>query len=300
MDPSLPGLYAAPLFALLIAAEAVVFARRGRAYPWRDSGTSLLIALGYKVAGALTALLVGGLYAWVWNHRVATVPLTQWWAWPLLFVGVEFTYYWFHRWHHEVRWFWATHSVHHSPREMNFAAAYRLGWTGAISGAWLFWLPLVWLGFDPRAVLFMVGLNLVYQFWLHTGLVPKLGRFEWAFNTPSHHRVHHSVNPSYLDTNYGGVLIVFDRLFGTFAAERPDEPCRYGLVHPIESRNPLRIVFNEWLAIARDLTRARNVRDIVMLLFGPPGWRADGAGLTTAIIRGQPPAAATPALAAAE
>jgi len=285
MDQSMVGLYAAPVFVLLIAAEVMIFARRQRRYPWADSATSLAIAAGYKIMGALNPLLVGWAFYLAYEYRVATVPLDTWWGVALLFVGLEFSYYWFHRCSHECRWMWATHSVHHSPRELNFAAAYRLGWTGVLSGAWLFFLPLVWLGFEPLAVALTLGLNLLYQFWLHTELVPRLGPLEWIFNTPAHHRVHHAVNPRYLDTNYGGVLIVFDRLFGTYADERADEPCVYGLVKQLESRNPLRIAFNEWLGIARDVWRAPTWHARFMHAFGPPGWSADGSRTTTAALR---------------
>ena len=285
MDVSLVGLYAFPLFALMIAVEAIVFARRQRAYPWADSANSLVIAGGYKIIAALNPFLVGWAYYLAHQNRLTTVPLDTWWGMALLFVGLEFSYYWFHRCSHECRWLWASHNVHHSPRELNFAAAYRLSWTSVVSGAWLFYLPMVWLGFDPRVLALALSLNLLYQFWLHTELIPKLGPFEWLFNTPSHHRVHHAINPRYLDTNYGGVLIVFDRLFGTFAEEHENEPCMYGLVKQIDSRNPLRIVFNEWLNLARDIWQAPSWRARFMYAFGPPGWSVDGSRTTTAALR---------------
>jgi hypothetical protein len=134
-------------------------------------------------------------------------------------------------------------------------------------------VPLVWLGFDPVPVLIANTLNLLYQFWLHTEWVPKLGWLEYVLNTPSHHRVHHAANPEYLDRNYGGVFIIFDRIFGTFVAERDDLPCRYGLVKPLRSNNPVVIGFHEWIALASDLRRARSWRDRWSHLFGPPGWR---------------------------
>jgi len=272
LDVSKPGLYAFPLFLALIALEAWWFARRGRGtYPWADAAASFAVAIGYKLSTALNPLIVGGLFVWMWEHRLATVPLDTWWGIPLLFVAVEFAYYWFHRFNHEIRWIWATHAVHHSPKDLTFSAAYRLGWTGLVSGGWLVFLPLVLAGFHPVAIFTALGLNLVYQFWLPTEMIGKLGVLEWVLNTPSHHRVHHAVNPGYLDRNYGGVVIVFDRLFGTFAAERAAEPCRYGLVKPNESRNPLRIVFNEWLGIGRDLRRAHGWRARFLVCFGRPG-----------------------------
>jgi sterol desaturase/sphingolipid hydroxylase (fatty acid hydroxylase superfamily) len=192
-----------------------------------------------------------------------------------LLIGQDFCYYWFHRASHRIRWFWATHAVHHSSNDLNFAAAYRFGWTGRLTGATIFYVPLVWLGFEARPVLIANALNLLYQFWLHTEWIPKLGWLEYVLNTPSHHRVHHAANPEYLDRNYGGVFIIFDRIFGTFVAERDDLPCRYGLVTPLRSNNPIVIAFHEWKALARDLWQARSWRDRWSYLFGPPGWQPD-------------------------
>ncbi|MSO64413.1 MAG: sterol desaturase family protein [Alphaproteobacteria bacterium] len=274
MDAARPGLFAFPVFLVLIALEAWwLWARRGHVYPWRDSLTSLAIAAGHKLSSLLPGLVAGPLYFLAWKYRLATVPLDTWWGVVALFFGVEFFYYWFHRYSHECRWLWATHAVHHSPQQLNFAAAYRLGWTGVLSGNWVFWLPLAFVGFDPAAVFLVLGLNLVYQFFLHTELIGRLGPIEWFFNTPSHHRVHHATNPAYLDRNYGGVVIIFDRLFGTFVAERADEPCRYGLVHPVGSLNPFKVAFHEWVAMGRDVKQAVGWRARGLALFGPPGGR---------------------------
>jgi sterol desaturase/sphingolipid hydroxylase (fatty acid hydroxylase superfamily) len=266
-------------------AELLWLALRGRAPDWRASGASVVIALGQRFAGLAAGLLYGGLYDWSWTHRAFTVPLSSWWALPLLFIATEFFYYWQHRLSHECRWFWASHSVHHSPKQMNFSAAYRIGWTAGLSGLGLVMLPLIWLGFHPLALFGMLSLNLLYQFWLHTELVPCLGWLDGIFNTPSNHRVHHAVNIRYLDRNYGGVLVVFDRLFGTWERESAIEPCHYGLTCPANSYNPLRIVFHEWLALLRDLRGARSWRAVAGHLFGPPGWSPDGSRLTTAALR---------------
>jgi sterol desaturase/sphingolipid hydroxylase (fatty acid hydroxylase superfamily) len=169
-----------------------------------------------------------------------------------------------------VRWFWATHAVHHSPNELTLAAALRLGWTGKLTGSALFFAPLVWLGFPPAAVLATLAANLLYQFWLHAPWMPRLGPLEWVLNTPTHHKVHHASNPEYLDCNYGGVLIVFDRLFGTFVDLRDDVPPRYGLTTPLVTHNPIRIALHGWLALAQDLRAARGVRAGLRILFGPP------------------------------
>ena len=156
---------------------------------------------------------------------------------------------------------------------------------GHVFGDAIFFVPLVWIGFPPRAVLLTLTLNLLYQTWIHVTWIPKLGPLEWIFNTPSAHRVHHAVNIEYLDANYGGVLTIFDRLFGTYVEEREDLPCRYGLVHPQTSHNPLRVEFDQWPGLMIDLFRARKIADILGFLAKPPGWRPDGPGETTEELR---------------
>ena len=275
-----------PAALLLMALEAFWLMRlRRQAYPWREAAASLGIAVGNRLTQAAAPLLLAPIFLLAWEYRIATVPLDTWWGIAALFLALEFAYYWMHRLSHECRWLWATHSVHHSPQHLNLTAAYRLGWTNLISGQWLFWLPLVVVGFHPVAVFTMLAVNLLYQFWLHTELVPRLGPLEWLLNTPSHHRVHHATNPAYLDRNYGGVLIVFDRLFGSFAAERADTPCQFGLVRQIDSHNPFAIAFNEWRVILRDLRLADGWRSRLGFAFGPPGWSPDGSRETTASIR---------------
>jgi sterol desaturase/sphingolipid hydroxylase (fatty acid hydroxylase superfamily) len=270
---ALPWLLA--LLALVIGAatlEGVVqtFVRH-QPYDWRAYFASLGDAVGRRAVDALGLSIAAPVLAWAFAHRIQTLSLSTPLAFALLFVGQEFFYYWYHRAAHRVRWFWATHAVHHSPNELTLAAALRLGWTGKLSGSAVFFVPLVWLGFPPFAVLAALAANLLYQFWLHAPWLPRLGPLEWVFNTPTHHRVHHASNPDYLDCNYGGVLIVFDRLFGTFVDLRDDVPPRYGLTTPLLSHNPLRIALHEWLALAQDLRAARGVGARLRVLFGPPG-----------------------------
>lgn len=242
-----------------------------RGYDWRAFAASVADALGRRAVDALGLSLAAPLLAWAYAHRLQTLALSTPLAFLLLFVGQEFFYYWYHRCAHRVRWFWATHAVHHSPNELTLAAALRLGWTGQLTGTALFFTPLVWLGFPPNAVLASVALNLLYQFWLHAPWVPRLGPLEWVLNTPTHHKVHHASNTEYLDCNYGGVLIVFDRLFGTFVDERADVPIRYGLTTPLRTHNPLRIAFHEWGNLGRDLWAAPSWRGRLRTVFGPPG-----------------------------
>jgi sterol desaturase/sphingolipid hydroxylase (fatty acid hydroxylase superfamily) len=265
--------YSPPVIITLATIEGLVRSvAGGRSYDWRAYLASLadLLVRNYVVYLWLPFSLVGPLIGLAWRYRIASVPLNGVGAVVLLFIGQEFCYYWFHRCSHCVRWLWASHAVHHSPNELTLSAAYRFGWTGRLAGSALFFVPLTWLGFPPGAVYATLGLNLLYQFWLHTTWIPKLGPLEYVLNTPSHHRVHHAVNAEYLDRNFGGVLIVFDRLFGTFAAERAGTPCRYGLVEPLYCYNPIKIAFHEWIAVGRDLRRARNWRQCWQVLLGPP------------------------------
>jgi sterol desaturase/sphingolipid hydroxylase (fatty acid hydroxylase superfamily) len=183
-----------------------------------------------------------------------------------LFVAQDFLYYFFHRAHHRVRWMWCSHVVHHSSERLNLSTAFRQSLTYPLSGMWLFWLPLAWLGFGPDWVILIVGLNLAFQFFVHTEVVGKLGVLELVFNTPSHHRVHHGKNPQYIDRNYAGVLIIWDKLFGTFVEEQ--EAPQYGIVRQVKSHNPITLTFHEWGAMAHDVWHYRDLR----FLWKPPEW----------------------------
>jgi sterol desaturase/sphingolipid hydroxylase (fatty acid hydroxylase superfamily) len=276
-----------PIVAALGVIEALWLQHtRAEAYDWKAWGCSLADMVGRRVLAFIPYTLVAPWLGWVWDHRLFTQSLDRVGSVVLLFVGLEFFYYWYHRTSHTSHWFWAAHSVHHSPNQLNFAAAYRLGWFGKFTGTSLFFTPLVLLGFTPTVVLTALFLNLLYQFWLHADWIPRLGWLEYVLNTPSSHRVHHARNAEYLDANFGGVLIVFDRLFGTYVAERKDIPCEYGLIsHPTSSRNPFVVNFEPWTGLAKDVASARSPREVWMYLFGPPGWRPNGEGLTTAELR---------------
>jgi sterol desaturase/sphingolipid hydroxylase (fatty acid hydroxylase superfamily) len=268
--------FALPVVIVIATLEAVVLAVVMRqSYNWRAYFASLADALGrqYIIVPFLTLSLAAPATRFAWDHRLFTVPLDTAAAVAVLVIMQDFSYYWFHRCSHRVRWFWATHAVHHSSNELNLGAAYRFGWTGRLTGAGVFYVPMIWLGFAPIAVGIASSLGLLYQFWLHTEWIPKLGPLEYVLNTPSHHRVHHAANPEYLDRNYGGIFIVFDRLFGTFAAERDEVPCRYGLVTPLRSNNPIIIGFHEWAALLGDLWQARSWHERLACLIGPPDRR---------------------------
>ena len=190
-------------------------------------------------------------------------------SFAVLFVAVDFLFYWEHRWFHEIRLLWAIHSVHHSSDRFNLSTAIRLSWLGGLWGPVCF-VPLALVGFDPILILLSLQLNLLYQLWVHTEKVGKLGWFDSVFNSPSNHRVHHGSNPQYLDKNHAGILMLWDRLFGTYEEER--EEVVYGLVKPIESRNPFVINFKEFFNIARDVRNSKSLRGAWLHTFGRPGW----------------------------
>ena len=287
---ALPGAIAiATLEALFLA----VVMRKN--YNWRAYFASLADALGreYIVASFLTISLAAPIIGFAYRHRLFTIPLDTPAAAVLLVIGQDFCYYWFHRASHRVRWFWATHAIHHSSNEMNLGASFRFGWTGRLTGAGAFYAPMIWLGFAPGPVFIAAGFNLLYQFWIHTEWIPKLGWLEYVLNTPSHHRVHHASNVEYLDRNYGGIFIVFDRLFGTFVSERDDIPCRYGLVKPLLSNNPLIIGFHEWAALLRDAWQARSWRERLMCVIGPPAPHPDAGSSPVRALAASPEQPAT-------
>ncbi|AZG16458.1 sterol desaturase family protein [Cupriavidus pauculus] len=291
MQLHLLTLYATGFIVAASLVEAYCLARKarlqGRGYPWHAMGLSLVDMIGRKLMALLPLSLATPIFAYAWQHRLFTVEINSALAVLLLFIGQEFCYYWYHRASHRIRFFWATHAVHHSPNELTLGTAYRLGWTGKLTGTAIFFAPLVFLGVRPEVVLATLSLNLLYQFWLHTTWIPRLGWLEYVFNTPSAHRVHHASNVDYLDANYGGVLIVFDRLFGTYVAERDDEPCRFGLVHPTTTHNPLVNQFEHWISLGKDMLQARRLADAAAYLVMPPGWAPDGQGTTTEALRRQ-------------
>ena len=281
--------YAIPIFVVLILAEVFWAWRtqRARSYETRDTAISLLLGLGSTVAaaasaGAVGAMLVGAHGYSLWQFGVV------WWAWPLCFILDDLAYYAFHRSAHRVRWFWASHVNHHSSQHYNLSTALRQSWTGFVALSFMFRLPLALAGFEPGMILTCAAVNLIYQFWIHTEAIDRMPRwFEAIMNTPSHHRVHHAVNPRYLDRNFAGTFIIWDRLFGTFAAEEfgPGEGViRYGIVHQLGSFSLLYTAFHEWIAIARDVWRAP-WRHKAGYVWREPGWSHDGSRETSDMIR---------------
>lgn len=259
------------VFLLLIVIEFAWMKLKGHdGYDLKETGTTIAIMAGQVFARGLAAAALAPVYLWAYKNRLLDLDIRSAAALAALFLLSEFSYYWFHRFSHTVRWMWTNHSVHHSSTKLNFTAAGRLGWTNLFSGGWLFLVPLAWLGFPPVAVLGMFSANLAYQFFLHTEMFGRLGPLEWIFNTPAHHRVHHATNEACRDRNFGGVLIVFDRLFGTFAEAPEGEKLSYGLAGVEPSYNPFKTVFAEWIALFRNLFRTRSPGEAWQAVFGRP------------------------------
>lgn len=259
----------APVFLLCIGWELWYWRGKRPMYSLRDTLSNATLALMHQAADALAWSVVIGLYYAVYPYRLIDWPASAW-SVLVLVIAQDFFYYWFHRASHRIRWMWASHVTHHSSQRLNLSTAFRQSLTYPISGMWLFWLPLALLGFEPTHIIAVVALSLGFQFFVHTQAIGKLGWLEFVFNTPSHHRAHHARNPRYIDRNYAGVLIIWDRLFGTFVEERDDDPCEYGIVKPIHSHNPLVLTFHEWHAMFADAWRARGPGARLGQLFGPP------------------------------
>lgn len=283
-----PTEFAVPGFVLLVLLE-MFWARKRRpeAYEARDTLTSLAFGLGSTIAGVLFGGMALLVFLFVYEYRIVDFG-DQWWAiwwlWPLCFIFDDLAYYWIHRAGHRIRWFWASHVNHHSSQHYNLSTALRQTWTGAFTLGFVFKLPLVLLGFHPLMIVLVGGFNLIYQFWIHTEAIDKMPRwFEAVMNTPSHHRVHHATNPLYLDRNYAGVFIIWDRLFGTFQEETSKVRIRYGIVKQLGSFNLLWSVFHEWIGILQDLWSAP-WRHKLSYLLREPGWSHDGSRETSEIM----------------
>lgn len=278
------------LFFLLLEAGLSAALRRGY-YERQDTFASLAMGIGNVAIGLGWKTVELGLHFWLYEHRFFDLGGGTLTTWAALFLAEDFCYYWFHRVSHESRFFWAAHVNHHSSQKYNLATALRQSWTTAFTG-FIFWLPLPLLGFHPLMIVTQRAVSLLYQFWIHTEFIGKLGPIEWIFNTPSHHRVHHGSNPQYLDRNHGGILIVWDRLFGSFEPER--ERVRYGLTTNLSTFNPVVIAFHEWRAVWNDVRRDLPLGTRAAYAFRAPGWSHDGSRKTSHQMRAERDAGASP------
>ncbi len=265
---------AIPIFILLMGVEYAYGRWRGRnTYRLADTVNSLSLGTLSRLSGLVSLGLAGGVVARLRpDAGFAALAGDGWAAWAAAFVGYDLCYYWAHRFGHQWRLFWASHIAHHQSEQFNLSTALRQAGTGT---TFMFYLPLYLLGFPPVTIVTVGASNLIYQFWVHTEHVGRLGVLEWLLVTPSNHRVHHARNPCYVDRNYGGVFIVWDRLFGTFEPERDHEPCVYGITHPLASWNPLWANLHVWLETLRGSLRTRRLRDKLALWFTSPAWHPD-------------------------
>ena len=279
-----PILIAIPLFVILVLVELyLTFKLKSENYTQLDTFGSLTMGVGSMLVGIATKVIVYAVYSFVYQYRLfsfeMTIPVII-----LLFFLDDFCYYWFHRLSHSSRFLWASHSIHHSSQKYNLSTALRQTWTGDLTGTFLFWLVLPFIGFSAEWVITMKAISLIYQFWIHTEMIKKMPTwFELFFNTPSHHRVHHAVQAQYLDRNHAGVLIIWDKLFGTFVLE--NEKPVYGLVTNINTHNPFKIAFIEWKLILKDFKLKIPFTTKLKYFFMPPGWSHDNSRKTSAQMR---------------
>ncbi len=278
-----PVVFAIPFFVLLILIEAWVnYKDRTDNYTLKDSAASISMGLGSVFIDLITKSIALGTFWWLYkntgflkSHLEFTIL-----GWILLFFADDFTFYWHHRLSHQIRILWSAHVNHHSSTHYNLSTALRQSWTELFyKYLWYLWLPI--LGFHPIMILTQISLSLIYQFWIHTKHIDRFPSwFEFIFNTPSHHRVHHAKNVKYLDRNHAGIMIIWDRMFGTFQEEDPNEPVVYGITTDINTYNPLRIATHDFVSAWQDIKRAPTFTDKLKYLFMPPGWSHDGSTKT--------------------
>jgi len=281
-------IYSTPLYIFIIGVELILsHLWHKNLYTFKDTITNAYLML----LNAGVDLLFRICYLVVWNYFFIHALMnwqSGWYYWVFLFIGEDFLYYWLHRFDHEIRFFWASHVTHHSSENMNFTVGFRSSVFQPLY-RFAYFIPLAWLGFRPADILFVFAATQIWGIFVHTKLIKKMGWLEYVLVTPSHHRVHHASNPKYLDKNMGMFLIVWDKLFGTFQAELPEEeyqPIHYGLTKPIEKSDPFNIVFHEWRAIICDILRSDiSLKNKWKYIFGPPGWSHDGSRHTSTEMR---------------
>ncbi|MCM0613474.1 sterol desaturase family protein [Marinobacter sediminum] len=265
--------FATPVFVAVTLWEYLKIRHNPKLMDTREAVRNFALGAGYQVTELLFAGMIAfPVYALCYHYRLFDLEL-DWMTGFLTFLGVDFCFYWMHRASHRIRWFWAAHVVHHSSERMNFSTAMRQNATNIFNGMWMFYLPMALIGFNPVWIGVAYALSLVYQFFIHTTLVGRLpGWVELLFNTPSHHRVHHGRNPGYIDRNYGGTLIIWDRLFGSFVDEDAKDPPHYGITRPVSSNNLFVLWTHEYVDLFRDMARPGGLLSRLRHLWKPPEW----------------------------
>ncbi|MFN3803023.1 sterol desaturase family protein, partial [Belliella pelovolcani] len=271
-----PVVIAIPMYFLLMAVELIVLRfQKYPSYRMNDAITNINLGVVSQVTGVFLKVLSIGLYTFFFEKfAILDIP-SNLWTFPLLFFLYDFCYYWAHRMSHEINLFWGGHVVHHSSEEYNLSVALRQSSTQTI-WTFMFYLPLAIIGFDPVALVLVSGLNLLYQFWIHTEAIDRMGFLEKFMNTPSHHRVHHGRNPKYIDKNHGGTFIIFDKWFGTFKEE--EERPTYGITTPVNSWNPVWVNLSHYANMKNELRQIPKWSDKLRYLFNKPGWLPEYLG----------------------
>jgi len=259
--------FAAPIMFAFVLLEYLIGRKQNKnLYDGKDFLASLSIGIGNLILNGFMKIGMFTVFLFFFNLAPFKIPHT-WWSYILCLIILDFFRYWAHRIAHEQRFWWSTHVVHHSSEQYNFSVSFRLSWTQNLKI--IFFLPVILMGFHPLVFFIVHQIEVLYQFWIHTELIRKLPKpIEYIFTTPSHHRVHHSVNEKYIDKNYGSTFIIWDRMFGTFQQE--EEQAVYGITKPVNSYNPVFLVFHEWLEVGKDLMRAKSIKEMWQILFGSP------------------------------
>jgi len=281
--------YFVPGFLILIALEIYVSNREKlKIHEPKDSLASIGMGVGSLVIGFGVKFAAFGFFLYLYQFDLLGLKqylgMDKWYAWLILLFADDFCFYWHHRLSHHVRILWAAHINHHSSVNYNLAVALRQSWT-EILYKYTFWIMLPLIGFHPIMIFTMMGISLLYQFWVHTKVIKRLGPLEWIMNTPSHHRVHHASNARYLDRNHAGIFIIWDRMFGTFQEELDEDPVVYGITSNIHTYNLFKIAFHEFRNIWKDVSEAPNLKSKLAYVFAPPGWSHDGRSKTSDELR---------------
>lgn len=283
-----PFVYFIPVFAVLIVAEVYISYREDKElYEMKDSFASTWVGIGAAIMNTLTKVYQIGFFFIIYK---LFEPLREqylgyeslgwaWWVWVLCLIGDDFNFYWHHRFCHTVRLFWAAHVVHHSSVKFNLGTAFRNGWTIFLYKP-IYWMWMPALGFDPVMLALCMSFNSIYQFFLHSTLVPDIKGLNKVFNTPWVHQVHHACNVEYLDRNHGGIFIIWDKLFGTFQQREHHIAPKFGVLHPPQSNNPVKLNFHEFSDIWKDVKKAKSWEHKFKYVFYPPGWSPDGSTKT--------------------
>lgn len=283
--------YFVPGFIVLIALELYIsYRNKLKIHEPKDSVASIGMGIGSLIIGFGVKFAAFGLFLYLYQFDVFGLKqhlgMDKWYAWLLLLFADDFSFYWHHRLSHHIRILWAAHINHHSSVNYNLAVALRQSWT-EILYKYVFWMWLPLIGFHPIMIFTMMGISLLYQFWVHTKTIKRLGPLEWIMNTPSHHRVHHASNVRYLDRNHAGIFIIWDRLFGTFQEELDEDPAIYGITSNIHTYNLFKIAFHEYQNILKDVRDAPDLKSKLAYMFAPPGWSHDGRSKTSDQLRAE-------------